>query len=309
MREHRFVDKPHFDPRAWGLVLLLAATTAAAAPLPCAPRFLPAKAPASAPMSYAYPVDTICGDGACNGYEDCSNCWEDCGFCNVEYCGDGVCQWPESCSDCPGDCGVCSENRSVTVWDDGGTARRYWADHSGNAIWRSLLGGSQAEVVASGVNRPFGISYDPATRQVLWTSSGDESVQAVPVGGGSVITLQSSFEDNFAIVIQGEDVHTAFSVLDGQVVKIVQNRHTGEEQREVLLELSSPDEVRGLALSTDHTALYLGDPVGRMSRKLTVSSHSVQPLVFEEGGPQTLTLAPASQPSFLSTLATLETPR
>ena len=57
-----------------------------------------------------------------------------------------------------------------------------------------------------------------------------------------------------------------------------------------MLQLSSTDAVLGLALTPDHTALYLGDTVGRMGQKLNLSSHSVEPLTFSEGG-QTLSFA------------------
>src|SRR5262249_3912479 len=46
-----------------------------------------------------------CGDGWCNGVEDCSTCAADCGACPV--CGDGQCVPGEDCAACPGDCGVC----------------------------------------------------------------------------------------------------------------------------------------------------------------------------------------------------------
>lgn len=47
----------------------------------------------------------FCGDGACNGAENCSSCPADCGSC--AYCGDGSCNGGETCSTCPGDCGIC----------------------------------------------------------------------------------------------------------------------------------------------------------------------------------------------------------
>ena len=53
----------------------------------------------------------------------------------------------------------------------------------------------------------------------------------------------------------------------------------------MLLDLISPDLVHGLALSADHTALYLGDEVGQMSQKLTLASRTVQPLAFEAPPP------------------------
>lgn len=250
----------------------------------------PATSSQSAPYYYGY-----CGDWSCSVYEDCYSCPDDCGYC-YDYCGDGICQSSETCSDCPNDCGSCSEERSVTVVA-GGTTKRYWADHAGNAIWRSNPDGSQAELVHS-VNEPYGIGFDPATGHLLWTSSADEAVQAAPVdGSGGVFNLQGSFEEHSAIVIKAAPATAAakaetaasssttsvsYSVIGTEVVKLTQDVNTGAEQREVLLTLSSPDEVHGLMLSADGSSLYLGDPVGRMSRKVNISSHAVEWLVFED---------------------------
>ena len=250
------------------------------------------------PASQTAPYyDELCGDWSCGVTEDCYNCPDDCGYC-YDYCGDGICQSTESCSDCPYDCGSCSENRSVVV-----NAKRYWADYAGNAIWRSNLDGSQVELVHS-VNGPYGIGYDPAAGILIWTSSTDETVQAAAVGG-SVVTLTSSFEEYYALAWKATgQVATAtatsmkpetaemaapssttslsYSVIGNEVVKLTEDINTGAEQREVLLTLSSPDEVRGLTLSADGTALYLGDPVGRMSRKLNIATHAVEWLVFDD---------------------------
>jgi hypothetical protein len=49
-----------------------------------------------------------CGDGLCNGDENCTTCPLDCGLCDVE-CGDGLCQDDsgEDCETCWQDCGAC----------------------------------------------------------------------------------------------------------------------------------------------------------------------------------------------------------
>lgn len=252
--------------------------------------WLPLSLPAMSPPelnSQAVPFyeDGYCGDWMCSIGEDCYSCPEDCGTSCYEYCGDGICQASESCSDCSYDCGSCSENRSVAV-----NGKRYWADYAGNAIWRSNLDGSQVELVHA-VNGPFGIGYDPAAGHLIWTSATDETVQAASIGG-SAFTLQGSFEESSAIAFKatGEaqalaassTTSLSYSVIGNEVVKLTQDVNTGSEQREVLLTLSSPDEVRGLTLSADGTALYLGDPVGRMSRKLNIATHAVEWLVFED---------------------------
>lgn len=230
------------------------------------------------PKSQTAPYfEPLCGDWACSVGEDCNSCPEDCGSCSG-YCGDGICQSSESCSSCSYDCGSCSENRSVVV-----NGKRYWADYASNAIWRSNLDGSQVELV-HGVNGPYGIGYDPATGSLLWTSATDETVQAAAIGG-NVATLQSSFEESFALAFKATGEATtslSYSVIGTEVVKLTEDINTGDEQREVLLTLSSPDEVHGLTLSADGTALYLGDSVGRMSRRLDIASHAVEWLVFDD---------------------------
>lgn len=285
---------PSFFRRA--LLLLILAGVLLGRP-PSAAAMSPPEVKSQAAPYYQYEV---CGDWACSVTEDCSSCPDDCGYC---YCGDGICQSSESCSNCSYDCGSCSENRWVVV----GT-KRYWADYASNAIWRSNLDGSQVELAYS-VNGPFGIGYDPAAGQLIWTSATDETVQAAPVGGGSVVTLQSSFEESSAIAFKASGLaepatapsatagtagtagmtetspttSLSYSVIGSEVVKLTQEIYTGAEEREVLLTLSSPDEVHGLTLSADNASLYLGDSVGRMSRKLNIATHGVEWLVFEDG--------------------------
>ena len=47
-----------------------------------------------------------CGDGWCDGSEDCDNCASDCGRCGP-VCGNGWCEAGEDCSTCSRDCGAC----------------------------------------------------------------------------------------------------------------------------------------------------------------------------------------------------------
>jgi len=50
--------------------------------------------------------DPSCGDGSCNGNENCSSCEADCGAC-APVCGDGNCNDSEDCGSCEADCGAC----------------------------------------------------------------------------------------------------------------------------------------------------------------------------------------------------------
>ena len=51
----------------------------------------------------------MCGDGFCNGNEDCLTCAPDCGVC--QGCGDKICDpsLSENCFTCPKDCGNCPD--------------------------------------------------------------------------------------------------------------------------------------------------------------------------------------------------------
>jgi hypothetical protein len=183
------------------------------------------------------------------------------------------------------------------------TAKRYWADYAGKAIKRSDLDGSNVEVMVAETEGPYGVSHDPATDSILWTSASDQVVQMAPASGsGETLTLNSSFAENFAIVINGTERNLAYGVENGQVIRITQDRNTGAEQRDVLLTLSSPSQVHGLALSPDNTALYLGDTAGRMTQKLIIATRQVQQLVYDNSAPAAASSpAPASQPAPSST--------
>ncbi|MCH9685977.1 MAG: metallophosphoesterase [Deltaproteobacteria bacterium] len=60
--------------------------------------------PGCAPTDAACPV---CGNGACDPGETCSDCPADCGPCDGLGCGNAQCEAQESCEDCPADCGEC----------------------------------------------------------------------------------------------------------------------------------------------------------------------------------------------------------
>ena len=174
------------------------------------------------------------------------------------------------------------------------TAKRCWADYAGKAIRCSHLDGSNVQTLASEVAEPYGTTYDPETGYVLWTSSGDEVVEMAPAdGAGPSTTLNSSFAENFALVVDGSEVDIAYGVVEGQVIKVTQYSNGQPERRDVLLTLTSPNQVHGLALTPDNGALYLGDSSGRMTQKLNLSTLKVTPLVYDNA-PAPASPAPAS---------------
>jgi hypothetical protein len=173
-------------------------------------------------------------------------------------------------------------------------AKRYWADYASNSIKRSNLDGSNVETIASDTSGPYATTYDPETGNILWTSSGDELVQMAPASGASsTVTLNSSFEEYFPVIVKGTDLNVAYGVVDGQVVRVTEDKNSGTERRDVLL--SSAGDVHGLALTPDGKGLYLGDLQGRMTRKLNLSTLQVMPLVYDNG--ETCTTCFTSQPT------------
>lgn len=52
------------------------------------------------------PAGPYCGNGKCDGGENCASCGKDCGSC----CGNGACDHGENCSSCSSDCGSCCGN-------------------------------------------------------------------------------------------------------------------------------------------------------------------------------------------------------
>lgn len=181
------------------------------------------------------------------------------------------------------------------------TPKRYWADYKANAIRRSNLDGSNVETLSEDAEGPYGLGADPETGYLIWTNSTSGTVQtSPPEASDQVITLPTAFEPPYALIFKGKEQDVAYGVDEGQLVRITRDRYTGVEQRDVLLQLSSPEQVHGLALSPDGKALYLGDFEGRMSQKLNLADLKQLPILHSEGevpaGPapkSTLKSAPA----------------
>ena len=159
--------------------------------------------------------------------------------------------------------------------------KRVWADHAANAIWVSDADGTARQMLYPNVPGPYGLSVDVATQQLVFTSSELEIVQVAPVnGGGTVTNLRTSFEESYAILVDAGTHKIVYGVRDNQLIKLTENTDDGTEQTEVLLQLASPTEVHGLALTEDGNALYLGDSVGQMNRKLDIATRTVEALAY-----------------------------
>lgn len=180
-------------------------------------------------------------------------------------------------------------DRSVVVGIDaagrvqpsGGIAKRYWADPAANTIHRSNLDGSGVEVVVKGLNVPYGLSFDPSSGAFLWTSSGDAVVQKLPASGDGLVTLETDFEDPFAIVQDHGDYKIAYAVLKGELVKITQYDDSEKDEQEVLMAVD-PEQVHGLALDPKAGILYVGNINGMMTQRVRLEDNRAETLLYVE---------------------------
>ena len=154
--------------------------------------------------------------------------------------------------------------RGVTI-----KGKRYWADAAAGAIRRSNLDGSGAEDVVAGLDAPYGLALDPIAGVLLWTNSGgDGAVQRWNPSTGELVTLQSEFEEPYAIVLDDGKVRTAYAVLNGDVVKATEDHGSESDRIEILV----PGEPEPLPLSASRSILEVGaaeepeDPVPRHRR-------------------------------------------
>jgi hypothetical protein len=115
-----------------------------------------------------------CGDGVCNGDEDCSTCPNDCGQCQPR-CGDGICNGLETCRSCPGDCGACPPICGDGTCDTSENCNNCSADCGicpGQTLCCQKLDGSCSDVTdcnAQCFNDPIADSCTPA---MICTASG-----------------------------------------------------------------------------------------------------------------------------------------
>ena len=202
--------------------------------------------------------------------------------------------------------------RSVTIKN-----KRYWADAAAGAIRRSNLDGSALENVVAGLDAPYGLALDPIAGVLVWTNSGgDGTVQRWNPATGELGTLQSEFEEPYAIVLDGK-VRTAYAVVDGSVVKVTEDYEGDSDATEILVPGESeplplsvrrsilevrvsqePEDpvpsIHGLALDLPSSVLYIADGYGMMARRVRLADKQVDALVFENG-PVAVTLPGATR--------------
>ncbi len=196
--------------------------------------------------------------------------------------------------------------RSVTIKN-----KRYWADATAGAIRRSNPDGSAIENVVAGLDAPYGLALDPIAGVLVWTNSGgDGAVQRWNPATGELGTLQSEFEEPYAIILDDGKVRTAYAVVDGSVVKVTEDYGGESDATEILvpgepeplplrarrsiLEVGASEEpedpvppIHGLALDLKPddppSVLYIADGYGMMARRVRLADKQVDALVFENG--------------------------
>jgi hypothetical protein len=162
------------------------------------------------------------------------------------------------------------------------TAQHYWADPAGNRIVRSDPGAMLDEVIASGLNTPYGLGFDTATQSFVWTSSGDELVQKLALADHAVRSLNTSFDDPPAIEIAQEGGKQAITVVDSDVVRVSVDEVSDETRTEVLLSLGSAEVIHGLALDAEAGHLFVGNAVGMMAYRIDLADNTVSRLTFTD---------------------------
>jgi hypothetical protein len=185
-----------------------------------------------------------------------------------------------------------TESRSVVLTEHGGQyaegtrydptpgSKQYWADTITGAIRKSDLDGGAAEEIASGLNLPYGIAFDPALQRLMWTSAGDSIVQTLDPLGKATTTLAASFESPFAIDVSTELEQAYYSAQDNVIYRHSIDLASGEESSYALLLVVETEPIHGLALDAENGVLYIGDHNGRMSRKYELKTQKAARLVY-----------------------------
>ena len=173
---------------------------------------------------------------------------------------------------------------SGRVLPDGGigVGVRYWADPARNAIVRQDASSSTDHVLVESLSMPYGLGFDGDTQTLIWTSSGEEIMQAMPVAGGEVRALTSNFEDPPVLELPYEGGKQAITVLDGAVVRVTVDAQTDARYDEVLYALPDSVSVVGLALDTQTNRLYVGNAVGMAAYTVDMTTGQAGALVFTD---------------------------
>ncbi len=129
------------------------------------------------------PPGPVCGNGKCEGGENCSNCGQDCGNC----CGNGSCDNGENCASCGKDCGSCCGNGKCDNGENCSTCDKDCGSCCGNGACDY---GEKCETCNADCHCLPSGSLDAATCSSVkgwaWDSdAGDKQVSVRVLSGGS----------------------------------------------------------------------------------------------------------------------------
>ncbi|TXH64979.1 MAG: hypothetical protein E6Q88_14675 [Lysobacteraceae bacterium] len=161
-------------------------------------------------------------------------------------------------------------------------AKLYWADATLGMIRRSALSGKGIETLVEGIETPYGVAFDIGAQDLLWTSSGAETVQKLHLASGKVRTLATSFEEPYAIDISTDSEAIYYSAIGNTVYLMHYDIATGQESSVALFEFAEPGPIHGLALDQANNLLYVGDANGRMVHRLDLSNNSAERLIHTD---------------------------
>jgi hypothetical protein len=164
-------------------------------------------------------------------------------------------------------------------------AMRYWVDATEGALRKSLPDGASQEDLAASLDIPYGLAFDLGAQSLLWTSAGDETVQALPVSGGKPVALLTEFEEPYAIDVSTQSVRAFYTATANVVYRNTIDLQSGEESSQELLVLPDTEQVHGLALDPATMTLYVGDINGRMTRKIDLNNNIAERLIHTESEP------------------------
>lgn len=162
---------------------------------------------------------------------------------------------------------------------------RYWTDAAGGRLLRAGAHTLDAEVVAAGLETPYGLGFDAGAQRFVWTSSGAATVQVLASGRGEVRTLQTSFEQPASLELAQESGRQALSLDGERVLRVSEDALSGETRRDILATLPAGTAPHGLALDAQAGVLYIGNAVGMMVFRLDLADGRLQALSYTDHAP------------------------
>ncbi len=166
-----------------------------------------------------------------------------------------------------------------------GRATRIWADPEVGAILRQDADRDVPVIFRQGLDSPYGLAFDASTQSLVWTSAGKSIMQRLRIDTGEVEDLASSFDDPPVLELPREGGHAAITVIDQQIVRVIQDDYAEEPTVETLLALAPDQTVAGLALDAAASVVYVSNAVGMPDTALALDGAAIAPLIKSDNVP------------------------